>query len=314
MTKILILTYEFPPFNGGVGTYALNIAKAAQEIGFDVTVVAPNYYEDVSAFDSTLKFKIIRFNGSQYLGWKAIFSTIIHTFKYCMFSKHEIIHAIDLAHSISLSFINHFFKIKFITTVYGTDILGLSTMKKIKILGIPYIFNCPEKIFAISEFTKSLLFEKYNYVDKNKVKTVLLGVDEFWFNIQTGIKEFNNKKKILLSVSRLDPRKGHKTVLKALGALNKELKDKIQYVIVGDGNDVKYKTEIQILAQKIGVDVIFKGVINDIELRELYSKAYIFCLPGEPHPLRVEGFGLVFLEAAAQKLPSILVILVLLRR
>ncbi|MCM2271737.1 MAG: glycosyltransferase family 4 protein, partial [candidate division Zixibacteria bacterium] len=36
-----------------------------------------------------------------------------------------------------------------------------------------------------------------------------------------------------------------------------------------------------------------------------YSKSSIFCMPGVPHPLKVEGFGLAYLEAAAQGLPSI---------
>jgi len=37
----------------------------------------------------------------------------------------------------------------------------------------------------------------------------------------------------------------------------------------------------------------------------LYASAQLFCMPGEPHPRRVEGFGLVYLEAAAQGVAAI---------
>ncbi len=41
--NILMLTSEFAPATGGIGTYAREIASAASHLGASVTVVAPDY-------------------------------------------------------------------------------------------------------------------------------------------------------------------------------------------------------------------------------------------------------------------------------
>ena len=38
---ILLLTSEFAPATGGIGTYAREIASAAADLGAEVTVIAP---------------------------------------------------------------------------------------------------------------------------------------------------------------------------------------------------------------------------------------------------------------------------------
>jgi len=45
--------------------------------------------------------------------------------------------------------------------------------------------------------------------------------------------------------------------------------------------------------------------VTDGELKAAYTLAHVFALTGEDVPGRVEGFGLVLLEAAAQGLPAV---------
>ena len=47
------------------------------------------------------------------------------------------------------------------------------------------------------------------------------------------------------------------------------------------------------------------GALPDEDVRALYRAARVFCMPNEPHPDRVEGFGQAFLEAGAQRVPSV---------
>jgi glycogen synthase len=44
--KILALTSEFPPFVGGIGTYAAELARAATELGHEIVLAAPDYGGD----------------------------------------------------------------------------------------------------------------------------------------------------------------------------------------------------------------------------------------------------------------------------
>ena len=47
-------------------------------------------------------------------------------------------------------------------------------------------------------------------------------------------------------------------------------------------------------------------MLADADIRDLYGASDFFCLTGMPDPSgRVEGFGLVYLEAAAAGLPSV---------
>ena len=53
---------------------------------------------------------------------------------------------------------------------------------------------------------------------------------------------------------------------------------------------------------------LFRRPLTDGELKAAYTLAHIFALTGEDVPGRVEGFGLVLLEAAAQGLPAVVTI------
>ena len=61
--NILLLTSEFAPAVGGIGTYAGEIASAATRLGARVTVVAPDYARQTATDDNCLPFDVVRFRG-----------------------------------------------------------------------------------------------------------------------------------------------------------------------------------------------------------------------------------------------------------
>lgn len=107
----------------------------------------------------------------------------------------------------------------------------------------------------------------------------------------------------ILSVGRLVRRKGFDRVIEALPALRRFHRD-VVYEIVGDGPDREYLID---LARSCGVAdrVRFHGSINDDALRAAYERAWCFALPVRRDGYEVEGFGLVYLEAAVVGVPSI---------
>ena len=108
-------------------------------------------------------------------------------------------------------------------------------------------------------------------------------------------------KRVLLTVSRLDPnerRKGHDRVIAALPAVVAAVPNAV-YLVAGHGAD---RTRLEALAQSLGVanNVVFAGRVAPDELPQLYRLADLFVMPSAQ-----EGFGIVFLEAAASGLRSI---------
>ncbi|HVW04220.1 MAG TPA: glycosyltransferase family 4 protein [Vicinamibacterales bacterium] len=108
---------------------------------------------------------------------------------------------------------------------------------------------------------------------------------------------------VLLTVGRLQRRKGHDVVIQAIAALRHDLPD-LLYVIAGNGAE---QPRLQALADSLGVSgqVRFLGVVPDAELPALYTACDIFVMPNRDDGHDLEGFGIVFLEAAAAERPTI---------
>jgi phosphatidylinositol alpha-1,6-mannosyltransferase len=102
-------------------------------------------------------------------------------------------------------------------------------------------------------------------------------------------------KKILLTVGRLaadERRKGHDKVIRALPELIAAHPDLV-YLVVGEGDD---RPRLEELARQLGLEprVLFVGEAEGAELADYYRLADVFVMPSTQ-----EGFGIVFLEAAA---------------
>jgi len=108
-------------------------------------------------------------------------------------------------------------------------------------------------------------------------------------------------RRVLLTVSRIDRGdryKGHDTVIAALARLADRMPD-LHYVVVGNGDD---RGRLEQVARQLGIAarVHFAGRVSDSELIDYYRLADVFVMPSAK-----EGFGIVFLEAAACGLPVI---------
>jgi phosphatidylinositol alpha-1,6-mannosyltransferase len=108
-------------------------------------------------------------------------------------------------------------------------------------------------------------------------------------------------KRVLLTVGRLshtERYKGHDKVIAALPRLL-ERHPNLIYVVAGDGDD---RPRLEILTKEFGVTdkVFFIGWASDSELVDVYRLADLFVMPSTG-----EGFGIVFLEAAASGIPVI---------
>jgi glycosyltransferase involved in cell wall biosynthesis len=117
---------------------------------------------------------------------------------------------------------------------------------------------------------------------------------------QTRIEPFQ-----ILSVGRLHPRKGYDQVIQAIAALPEAVKSQVQYTIAGGRGKGHYDQALQQLAKRAGVHLTIQLDLSNEQLAAHYQQADLFCLTSVPYRNSVEGFGLVYLEAAAYALPSL---------
>ena len=111
------------------------------------------------------------------------------------------------------------------------------------------------------------------------------------------------KTKFILSVGRLQRRKGFDKVIRALSELLEQGLD-IHYALIGIGDDLDY---LQSLAKDLGVEdrVHLLGHVSYEDLPRWYNACDVFAMPNRDINGDTEGFGLVFLEAAASGKPAI---------
>ena len=108
---------------------------------------------------------------------------------------------------------------------------------------------------------------------------------------------------ILLTVGRLQRRKGQDMIIRALPLIKHHIPN-VFYLIVGSGEEEKYLRD---LAATLGVaeNVVFVGSIGDDERAAYYAACDVFVMPNREIDADIEGFGIVFLEAGAAGKPVI---------
>lgn len=108
---------------------------------------------------------------------------------------------------------------------------------------------------------------------------------------------------VVVSVSRLVPRKGMDVLIRAAAELAPTHRD-LEVLIGGTGRDAG---RLRRLVERTGAPVRMLGRVDDVDLPALYGCADVFAMNCRNRwlGLEQEGFGIVFLEAAACAVPQI---------
>jgi phosphatidylinositol alpha-1,6-mannosyltransferase len=110
---------------------------------------------------------------------------------------------------------------------------------------------------------------------------------------------------LALSVSRLVPRKGMDTLIKAASSISGRFPG-LTVAIAGAGRD---RRRLERLASHAAAKVRLLGKVADFDLPDLYACADVFalCCRSRWAGLEQEGFGIVLVEAAAAGVPCVTV-------
>ncbi|MBI2454149.1 MAG: glycosyltransferase family 4 protein [Parcubacteria group bacterium] len=165
---------------------------------------------------------------------------------------------------------------------------------------IDWAYRRADVLTAISQNTKR---EILKIIPDLKIIVINHGVDFYKFqetrnNNQTNLKsEILNLKPFILSVGTLKKRKGYEYSIAAFAEIAGEFPE-LKYVIVGRGPE-REALKLQVTSYKLQDRVIFLDNLSEAELIDLYHNAELFILLPQDINKDMEGFGLVFLEAAA---------------
>ena len=155
-------------------------------------------------------------------------------------------------------------------------------------------------IITNSQYTETVLLERIPDC-RGRTSVGYVGVGAHFFEVARSPATDGIPR--LLTVSRLsEPRKNVDRVLHALSVL-KDRHD-FRYTVVGDGYD---RARLEALASDLQLRerVRFTGYVSRDELLDIYAHSDLMVLASAVTRDSHEGFGIVYLEAAASGVPSL---------
>ena len=316
----ILLAADFPPQIGGIQTYHSSLARALQQIGRQVHVIATEH-PDARDYDASAPFSVTRVSTAG--GKPQIYRRM----------RDQAVRVAESAVSetVGRGLVPRRSGVRgIISTKWSPE--GLGALQAARRLGVPwgvfghdrehilhggnplkwllqqYLFRNADFCFAISNYAASNF--RHRGVNEGRLRMVGCGLDCDQFAPDPARAEQLRQqhrlqdKRVLLTVSRLVPRKGHLTVIESLPQIRDAVGD-VSYLIVGDGECLPSLQ--QAVAQRDLQDhVIFAGKVPAADLRGYYTLGEIMVMPSyDITGMPTEGFGLTFLEANCCGLPVI---------
>jgi phosphatidylinositol alpha-1,6-mannosyltransferase len=307
---LLILTDNYPPQPGGIGTYAYELARNLKEEGVEVIVLAPRGKGDREV-DSREKFVTYRLVKERpFFELHALILLIYlalcgHVDRICCMTLYP---CGSVAVLVSL-----LFKVPYYVVAHGGELLesdeSLSGWIKYRILLGPargLALRKASGFFVNSNYTKRILMGLG--VVEERITLIPCGTDPEKFQGMRNREKIARKyglegKKVLLTVARLESHKGQDTVISLMPELIKKIPNLV-YVIVGTG---RQEAVLKDMVRRLNLNgyVRFQGWVPEAELVELYNVCDVFVMISRELASEFEGFGVAFLEANACGRPVI---------
>jgi phosphatidylinositol alpha-1,6-mannosyltransferase len=303
--RTLVVTNDFPPRAGGIQAFIHGLLL--RQPADSVVVYAPSW-KRAEAFDAEQPFEVVRHSGSLMLPTPDVAK-----------KAREIARANDctrvlfgaaaplglLAPRLRRAGIE-----RFVAVTHGHE-AGWAAVpggrKALRTIG-----DATDTMTFLGEYTRSRIASALTPKAAARMRRLVPGVDEATFNpnrraegaavrAALGLAD----RPVVVCVSRLMPRKGQDSLIKAWPEIKAQVPD-AALLLVGGGPHRKKLDEL-VSQLDLGRDVVMTGTVPWEQLPAHYAAGDVFAMPCRTRNkgLDVEGLGIVYLEASATGLPVI---------
>ncbi len=295
----LLVTNDYPPKVGGIQSYLWEIYRRLPQ---DKVVVYTTPHPDSESFDQKQTHKIIRSKQRVLLPTRQVANQIrslaeVENIDFIMYDPAVPIGILGPKIGIPYGVILHGAEVTIPGRVPIARSLIANVLQHAKLVVTAGDYSTKEAIRAAKQNLPVCVIPPGVDIDRFKP------LDE---QARSTIRErfnFKDDDEVILTLSRLVPRKGMDVLISATSELMKT-RPRVHLLIAGTGRDLR---RLKALAQSTNAPVTFLGFVSDDEVAELYGMADVFGMICRVRwgGLEQEGFGIVFLEAAACGVPQI---------
>jgi phosphatidylinositol alpha-1,6-mannosyltransferase len=308
MNRLLVLTELFLPTKGGTAVWAAEVYKrlGGKEIHI-VTADVPGAAEVDAVHPNTihrLELKRVPWLRPESLAmyarffFKSLWLALTHRF--------DSIHAFRaLPEGLVAWAVARLTFRPVVIYAHGEELTTWGRGGKFK--AMRFALRHADRVIANSEHTRDTLREVG--VDAARITIIYPGVDVSVFRPGldgSGLREslgIRPDEKLAFSVGRLSRRKGFDQVIRAVAQLHAE-GIPVRYVIAGIGEDADYLDGL--IAEHNAQGIVHRiGAVSEANLPRWMNACDVFAMPNRDINGDNEGFGMVFIEAAACGKPSL---------
>jgi phosphatidylinositol alpha-1,6-mannosyltransferase len=305
MSKVLIVTNDYPPRRGGIQSF---VHALAQRLPADGVVVYAPAWEGAAEFDRAQPFPVIRHPGSLMLPVPSVAA------RSCALLTEHGCDRVLFGAAAPLGLLAPRLRAagagRIVGLTHGHE-AGWAALPGARSL-LRRIGDEVDVLTYLAEYFRIRLARALSAEAGGRMVRLTPGVDAAEFHRGTGGARIRAGlgiapgRPVVVCVSRMVPRKGQDTLIRAWPAVRAQAPGDPLLMLVGDG---PYRSRLAVLAQQLGVgdSVLFTGPVSWDDLPAYYDAGTIFAMPCRTRRrgLDVEGLGIVYLEAAATGLPVI---------
>lgn len=304
--RTLLVSENFPPTPGGSGRWFWEIYRRLPADRYFMLAGNP---ADARQFDSTHALSIERTSllsmkhwgiakpSATWHYWKAIRQIRRLTKRHGIERLHV---GRTLPEGVMALAMNVLYRMPYVCYVHGEDVTMAATSRELSAL-VRRVLHRAERVVANSHNTESLLLQQWN-VPRDRLVVMHPGVDTKQFTPAAAEAAIRRElgwqdRRVLLTVGRLQRRKGHDHLIQALPQIRSAIPN-VLYSILSDGEE---RPRLERLVEELGLGecVQFRGRAEDDEIIRCYQQCDLFVLPNRTEGVDIEGFGMVLLEAQA---------------
>jgi len=303
-SRVFLITHEFYPRHGGIATFAEEIARATAGLGYDLEVWAQAAPPQVAEKPWPFRLRRLPLKGTHDL------ACVVRLLREFVRHRDRLRDATvylpepgPIRAMLLAQLIPAVRPPRLMLTFHGSEILKFHRDPLARALARRLIRHA-SRISVLTDYTRRLLCSRFPDAAAKSILAPGAVRSALAASPAANTREPRDRL-VILSVGRLHPRKGQRFIIEALQALPPAQRARVECWLVGGNSKERYEHRLREAAGRSDLIVRFLGEVPDEERDRIYDQADIFALTSIEHRHSIEGFGLVYLEAAAHGLPVV---------